>query len=52
MNTLTDKKYTGVLNIRIPPAIHSRIAMMAWETGTTINGYIKNALENQLKVTH
>ena len=47
-----DKKYTGVLNIRIPPAVHSRIALMARETGTTINGYIKSALENQLKMSH
>lgn len=47
-----EKKYTGVLNIRIPPAIHSGIAMMAREAGTTINGYIKQALEKQLKMTH
>lgn len=47
-----DKTYTGVLNIRISPDIHSRIAALARETGTTINGYIKQALENQLKVVH
>lgn len=47
-----DKKYSGILNIRIPPAIHSRIAILAQEAGTTINGYIKNALENQLKTAH
>lgn len=47
-----DKTYTGVLNIRISPDIHSRIAALARETGTTINGYIKQALENQLKVAH
>lgn len=47
-----DKKYSGVLNIRISPAIHSRIAMLAQEAGTTINGYIKQALENQLKMAH
>lgn len=47
-----EKTYTGVLNIRISPDIHSRIAVLARETGTTINGYIKQALENQLKVAH
>lgn len=47
-----DKTYTGVLNIRISPDIHSRIAALARETGTTINGYIKQALENQLKIAH
>lgn len=47
-----DKKYSGVLNIRIPPAIHSRIAMLAQETGITINGYIRKALENQVKAAH
>lgn len=47
-----DKTYTGVLNIRISPDIHSRIAALARETGTTINGFIKQALENQLKVVH
>lgn len=47
-----DKKYSGVLNIRISPAIHSRIAMLAQEKGITINGFIRNALENQLKIAH
>jgi predicted HicB family RNase H-like nuclease len=43
------KPYSGTLNIRITPDIHSRIAMVAKEKGTTINAYIKSALENQLK---
>lgn len=46
------KVFSGTLNIRISPDIHSRIAMLAQEAGTTINGYIKSALENQLKLTH
>lgn len=46
------KAFSGTLNIRISPDIHSRIAMLAQEAGTTINGYIKSALENQLKLTH
>lgn len=44
------KPYSGTLNIRIPAEIHSRIAMLAQEAGTTINGYIRLALENQLKL--
>ena len=47
-----DKSYSGVLNISLSPDIHSRIAALARETGTTINGYIKQALENQLKIAH
>lgn len=46
------KAFSGSLNIRISPDIHSRIAMLAQEAGTTINGYIKSALESQLKVAH
>ena len=44
--------YSGTLNIRISPEIHSKIAMLAQEAGTTINGYIKQALEEQLKLAH
>ena len=46
------KAYSGTLNIRISPEIHSKIAMLAQEAGTTINGYIKKALEEQLKLAH
>ena len=46
------KSYSGSLNIRIPREIHARIAVLAKQTGTTINGYIRNALENQLKCSH
>ncbi len=46
------KPYSGTLNIRISPEIHSRIAMLAQEAGTTINSYIKQALEEQVKLAH
>ncbi len=36
--------YSGNLNIRITPEIHSRIAMMAMQAGTTINGFIRDTL--------
>jgi predicted HicB family RNase H-like nuclease len=43
------KPYSGTLNIRLSPEMHSRIAMMAKEAGTSINRFIANAIENQLK---
>lgn len=46
------KSYSGTLNIRISPEIHSKIAMLAKEAGITINGYIKKALEDQLGLAH
>lgn len=44
------KAFSGSLNIRISPDIHSRIAMLAQDAGITINGYIKNTLEKHLKL--
>lgn len=46
------KAFSGTLNIRISPEIHSRIAVLAQEAGTTINSFIKSALENQLNLVH
>ena len=43
--------YSGNLNIRITPEIHSRIAMMAMQAGTTINGFIRDKLANVTGVT-
>lgn|GEM_PF-5024376 len=42
---------SGNLNIRITPEIHSRIAMMAMQAGTTINGFIRDTLANVTGVT-
>ncbi len=44
------RPYSGTLNIRIPSELHGRIAMLASEAGVTINGFIRMALENQLKL--
>lgn len=38
------KPYSGSLNVRLTPEIHSRIAMLAQQAGTTINGYIRQTL--------
>lgn len=44
-----DKSYTGVLNVRLTPAIHRQIAMLAIQAGKSINAYIKDALEEKLE---
>ena len=43
-----DKSYTGILNVRLTPAIHRQIAMLALQAGQSINAYIKEALEEKV----
>ncbi|MCL1934741.1 MAG: type II toxin-antitoxin system HicB family antitoxin [Candidatus Azobacteroides sp.] len=43
------KSYNGVLNIRIPPAIHSKVAMYAENHGTSINAFIRESIEKRLE---
>lgn len=38
------KPYSGVLNVRLSPEIHSEAAMAASKAGLTINAFIKNAV--------
>ncbi len=45
------KPYSGNLNVRLTPEIHSRIAMLAQQAGTTINGYIRQTLAKAVGVT-
>ncbi len=45
------RPYSGTLNIRIPSELHGKIAMLASEAGVTINGYIRKALERQIKLS-
>ena len=42
------KSYTGVLNIRISPETHSRIAMLAKQVGVSINFFIKSTLDQRV----
>lgn len=42
------KSYRGVLNVRISPETHSRIAVLANREGMSINAFIKRALEQQV----
>ena len=44
-----DKSYTGVLNVRFTPAIHRQIAMLALQSGISINAFIKDALEEKVE---
>jgi predicted HicB family RNase H-like nuclease len=44
-----DKSYSGVLNVRLTPAIHRQIAMLARQAGLTLNAYIKDALEEKVE---
>ena len=44
-----DKSYTGALNIRISPAINRRAAMLARQSGVTLNAYIKDAVEQKVE---
>lgn len=46
------KPYSGTLNIRISPEVHGKIAMLAQQAGITINAFIKEALDNQLKLSN
>ncbi|MCL2327414.1 MAG: type II toxin-antitoxin system HicB family antitoxin [Bacteroidetes bacterium] len=41
------KGYNGVFNVRIPPAIHSRIAIFAETHGTSINAVVREKLERE-----
>ena len=44
-----DKSYTGVLNVRLTPAIHRQVAMLARKEGMTLNAFIKEALEQKVE---
>ena len=46
------KSYSGVLNIRIPSEIHSRIAAYAESHGTSINAFIRDSIEQRLECVH
>lgn len=42
------KSYTGNLNVRLTPEAHGRVAMLAKQTGMTINAFIRKAVDNQI----
>lgn len=42
------KSYSGSLNVRLTPEIHTRIAYLAKQAGVSINSFIRSALEKQI----
>jgi predicted HicB family RNase H-like nuclease len=46
------KAYNGVLNIRIPSEMHGKIAIIAENTGTSINAFIRDSIERRLEHAH
>ncbi|MDR2231860.1 MAG: type II toxin-antitoxin system HicB family antitoxin [Tannerella sp.] len=44
------KSYNGVLNIRIPAEIHSKIAVLSDIKGVSINAFIRDSIERRLAV--
>lgn len=42
------KSYSGALNVRLTPDIHSRVAALAKQSGVSINAFIRKAVENQI----
>lgn len=42
------KSYSGSLNIRISPEIHSKVALLAKRAGMSINAFIRMAVEKQI----
>jgi predicted HicB family RNase H-like nuclease len=45
VNKVPDKPFSGTFNIRIGPCLHREIAIAARRADTTINDYIRSALE-------
>ncbi|MBR1688329.1 MAG: type II toxin-antitoxin system HicB family antitoxin [Prevotella sp.] len=46
------KPYSGSFNVRITPEIHSAIAALAQQAGITINAFVRNALEKEVKMAY
>ena len=44
------KPYSGVLNVRLTPEIHSNVAIAAQNAGITIDAFIKNAVARALGI--
>ncbi|KAA6319813.1 hypothetical protein EZS27_030336 [termite gut metagenome] len=46
------KSFSGTFNIRIPSEIHCKIAVLAEKHGISINAFVKNILEERIRITH
>lgn len=47
-----DKSYSGVLNVRLTPAIHRQIAMLAQKAGMSINAFICQVLAKEAELAY
>jgi len=47
--TEVQKSYTGAFNVRLNADLHRKAALTAKLMGTTLNGFIKKAVEDELK---
>ncbi|MBQ0030656.1 MAG: type II toxin-antitoxin system HicB family antitoxin [Paludibacteraceae bacterium] len=45
------KSYSGSLNVRLTPTLHAQIAMLAKQSGITINAFIKNAVSKMVEAS-
>jgi predicted HicB family RNase H-like nuclease len=43
-----DKPFSGTFNVRVGPELHRELAVQARKTGTSLNDFIKQALEKSL----
>ena len=48
-NIPVEKSYKGSFNIRLTPDLHRRAAIMAKAQGSTLNSFVKKAIEQQLE---
>lgn len=44
------KSYSGSLNVRLTPEMHSRVAALAKKMGVSINSFIRTAVEKQVSM--
>ena len=42
------KSYSGAVNLRLTPDLHSRVATVAKQAGLSINAFIRRAIETQI----
>ncbi|MDR2144954.1 MAG: type II toxin-antitoxin system HicB family antitoxin [Tannerella sp.] len=49
MGIIPRKGYNGIFNVRIPTDIHCRVAILAEETGMSINAIVRESIERRLE---
>ena len=48
-NIPIEKSYKGSFNLRIPPDLHRRATITAKAHGSTLNAFVRNAIERRLE---